>query len=447
MEQQEEVLSPPFLKVTPHDHAAWVILSSCLLLILTVIVVLVTLISRARVLRKLVLCDMLLSLATILMFVETVCINFACSHGLGRHRDTLSEKLFQSFSKFFYTSQILALASLACSKAALALLIIYIKPLSAVLHACRALLAVIAAWGIAGVVALAAQCDAPRPWDFSEGRCVNQQALYIGLGALSIITDVALVILPFFLVFQVQLPTRKRLTIVSFFCIRILVPIFTIFCLTSQNRYFDAKPLDKTWYAVHPTIWAQATLSISIITSCIPSLKRVLADLQTGLMAGRVTEFLELSISGGSYSATASQANNSGLKTTAKPRQALTNNNNMYGAGTIDQNGGEALHAGEKRGHRTRKGYMNSVLRGRGGDPNNNNHNQSLNGGRAKKNDETTKQGEPGQEEEQTTNPNNAIVQTIGYEVRYDNEGEQRVSNDQSCCGADHLHHAASSQQ
>ncbi|KAL2364494.1 hypothetical protein RJZ56_002539 [Blastomyces dermatitidis] len=436
MEQQEEVLSPPFLKVTPHDHAAWVILSSCLLLILTVIVVLVTLISRARVLRKL-----------ILMFVETICINFACSNGLGRHRNVLSEKLFQSFSKFFYASQILALASLACSKAALTLLIIYIKPLTAVLYACRGLLGAIAAWSIAGVVALAAQCDAPRPWDFSQGRCVNQQALYIGLGALSIITDVALVILPFFLVFQVQLPTRKRLTIVSFFCIRILVPIFMIFCLTSQNQYFDAKPPDKTWHAVHPTIWAQATLSISIITACIPSLKRVMADLQTGLMAGRVTEFLELSISGGSYSATASQANNSGMNTTAQPRQTLTN---IYGVDTIDENGGEALHAGEKRGNRTRKGYMNSILRGRGRDPkkNNDDDGQTLSGGRAEKNVETTKQGEPGEEEEHiTADPNNAIVQTIGYEVRFDQEVEQRVSSDQLCGGADHLHHAASSQQ
>lgn len=65
MKPHEEVLSPPFLKVTLTNHGAWVILSSCLLLILSVIVVLVTLISRARVLRKLVLCDMFLSLATV----------------------------------------------------------------------------------------------------------------------------------------------------------------------------------------------------------------------------------------------------------------------------------------------------------------------------------------------------------------------------------------------
>ncbi|KKZ68502.1 hypothetical protein EMCG_05861 [[Emmonsia] crescens] len=436
MESHEEVLSPPFLKVTPTNHGAWVILSSCLVLILSVIVVLVTLISRARVLRKLVLCDMFLSLATIIFFAETICINFACSNGLGRHRSALSDKLFQSFSKFFYASQILDIASLACSKVALTLLIIYIKPLSAVLYACRCLLGVITTWAVVGIIAIAAQCDPPRPWDFGEGRCINQQVLYIGLAVLSIITDIALVVLPFFLVFQVQLPTRKRLTIVSFFCIRILVPLFTIFSITSQNQYFKSTPPDKTWHAVHPTIWAQATLSISIITACIPSLKRVMADLQTGLMAGRVTEFLELSISGGSYSAITGQTNNAGTKL-SQPKQTL----NMSGGGTIDENIDQVLRPGEKKGQRTRKGYINSIMRGRGTDQNNN---KSPNGV-AEKNEEA-KQGEASQEE-LMANPYNAIVQTIGYEVWYDREGEQRESNDQPCRGAAHLHHAVSSQQ
>ncbi|OAX85588.1 hypothetical protein ACJ72_00002 [Emergomyces africanus] len=423
MELPEEDLRPPFLKVTPKNHGAWVILSSCLLLILTVIVVLVTLISRARVLRKLVLCDMLLSLATILLFAETLCINFACSNGLGQHRHALNEKLFQAFSKFFYASQILAIASLACSKVALTLLIIYIKPLRAVLNACRCLLGVVFAWGIAGIVALAVQCDPPRPWDFGEGRCINQQALYIGLAVLSITTDIALVILPFFLVFQVQLPTRKRLTIASFFCMRILVPLFTIFSITSQNQYFNSSPLDKTWHAVHPTIWAQATLSISIITACIPSLRRVMADLQTGLMAGRVTEFLELSISGGSNSATTGQANQAGTQS-APPRQTLTTK--IYGGATSDKNSDKAMLCADdetkkKKGQKTTKGYMNSILRGRGGAD----QNQKGPKGVAEKNDGTTKQGDPGQEAH-FANPNNAIVQTIGYEVRYDGGGEQR---------------------
>jgi hypothetical protein len=47
-----------------------------------------------------------------------------------------------------------------------------------------------------------------------------------------------------------------------------------------------------------PVIWLQLILSSSIICTCIPTLKRVLAELQTGMMAGAVSDFFEQSVSG-----------------------------------------------------------------------------------------------------------------------------------------------------
>ena len=47
-----------------------------------------------------------------------------------------------------------------------------------------------------------------------------------------------------------------------------------------------------------PLIWLQLILSSSIICTCIPTLKRVLAELQTGMMAGVVSDFFEQSVSG-----------------------------------------------------------------------------------------------------------------------------------------------------
>lgn len=47
-----------------------------------------------------------------------------------------------------------------------------------------------------------------------------------------------------------------------------------------------------------PAIWLQLILSSSILCTCIPTLKRVLADLQTGMMAGTVSDFFEQSVSG-----------------------------------------------------------------------------------------------------------------------------------------------------
>lgn len=61
-------LLPPLLPVTDDDHSAWVITTSTLLLILTILVASVTLISRIRVLRVLSWSDALLSAATVCFF-------------------------------------------------------------------------------------------------------------------------------------------------------------------------------------------------------------------------------------------------------------------------------------------------------------------------------------------------------------------------------------------
>ena len=66
----------------------------------------------------------------------------------------------------------------------------------------------------------------------------------------------------------------------------------------SLRPVFHSTPLDQSWHILMPTIWLQLIQSASILCTCIPSLKRALAELQTGMMAGTVSEFFELSVSG-----------------------------------------------------------------------------------------------------------------------------------------------------
>jgi hypothetical protein len=77
------------------------------------------------------------------------------------------------------------------------------------------------------------------------------------------------------------------------------VPVLTICGLVSLNDLFHSTPVDQSWNAAMPAVWSQLVQSTSIVCTCIPSLKRVLADLQTGMMAGTVSDFFELSVSGG----------------------------------------------------------------------------------------------------------------------------------------------------
>lgn len=66
--------------------------------------------------------------------------------------------------------------------------------------------------------------------------------------------------------------------------------------LATLTPYFNSSADETTWNLVEPTIWFQAVLNLSIMTACLLRLKHALSELQTGLMAGRITEYFELSV-------------------------------------------------------------------------------------------------------------------------------------------------------
>lgn len=110
----------------------------------------------------------------------------------------------------------------ACSKAALALLVLSLKPFSRIVLACKVVLGLICGWAVAALFALGLQCEQPSPWDSNHGRCVNQYALYVILGVTHILLDLAVIALPVALLWQVQIPRQKRFNISALFASRIL---------------------------------------------------------------------------------------------------------------------------------------------------------------------------------------------------------------------------------
>ena len=98
------------------------------------------------------------------------------------------------------------------------------------------------------------------------------------------------------------------------------VPILTIPAIRSLRPYFHAEPLDRPWHALMPAIWLQLVQSASLLCTCIPTLKRVLADLQTGMMAGAVSDFFEMSVSGGHNNSNNDAGEGSGSGSASKSR-------------------------------------------------------------------------------------------------------------------------------
>ncbi|KGO44072.1 hypothetical protein PEX2_020590 [Penicillium expansum] len=369
------VLLPPLLPVTDNDHSAWVITVSTILLIITILATTVTLISRIRVLRRVSWSDSTLFLSCILFIPQTVFVNIASTYGIGKHRYALSNASFEKYSKALFTSQLLAVLVLGCSKAAVALLVLSLQPFEKITLACKVVLGLIGAWALAALIALGKQCDEPQPWNSSPERCVNQEALYIGLGGIHMLLDVLIIGLPVALLHQVQIIRWKRHQISALFAMRILVLALTIAGLHSLPPIYDSKPLDQTWHTLMPAIWLQLILSSSILCTCIPTLKRVLAELQTGMMAGVVSDFFEHSVSGHT---------NSGDRSASKFDNAV----------------------GQRSGSGSGSASRSPILR------------DSLDVERV---------------DSQKSLRENAIVQTIDYEAFYEGPGSSRASSSHGC--------------
>jgi hypothetical protein len=121
-----------------------------------------------------------------------------------------------------YASQLFAVLVLACSKSAVVLLVLSLKPFERISAACKITLGLIGAWALAALVALGVQCDQPYPWSFSPERCLNQHALYISLASFHMFLDVCVIGLPVTLLHQVQIIQWKRHHISALFAMRVL---------------------------------------------------------------------------------------------------------------------------------------------------------------------------------------------------------------------------------
>lgn len=111
---------------------------------------------------------------------------------------------------------------LACSKAAVVLLVLSLKPFEKISLACNVTLGLIGAWAITALISLGLQCDQPQPWDPRTGRCVDQYALYVALAVTHILLDVMVTSLPIILLFQVQIIQQRRYHISALFAMRLL---------------------------------------------------------------------------------------------------------------------------------------------------------------------------------------------------------------------------------
>lgn len=110
------------------------------------------------------------------------------------------------------------------------MLIIALKPIRWIAIALYGIMGLSLLWGVASIFTVALQCS-PNRWVLgptASDTCFDQAAAQIGIKAVDMATDVALAVLPAFMMLNVQVSLEKRLVVVLMFGLRLVYVRITL---------------------------------------------------------------------------------------------------------------------------------------------------------------------------------------------------------------------------
>ncbi|KAK5457210.1 hypothetical protein LTS15_004991 [Exophiala xenobiotica] len=263
---------------------SWVALATLCLAVITV------LISKLVVLRRLMWADSIITTAMLFSIGFTIAINNQVDNGLGSVLSSISQEEYEGFQKAGYAWNILYIWSLALGKLSTLSLLIALAPNKSYHRMpMRAVGGIIIVWAFASVFASAFQCDLPHPYLITTAKCFSQTSFWDAFGVIDIITDVAIMAMPIFLVYNLQLVTKKKIAVCFAFSFRIGAVICTVWRLTEIHRFFD-RGTDVTFHSWIPTIATILEIFFSVFSACVPHLRPFMDSIQAGYLSGVAQE-------------------------------------------------------------------------------------------------------------------------------------------------------------
>ncbi|CAO1604355.1 ribosomal protein L36 [Xanthoria calcicola] len=122
------------------------------------------------------------------------------------------------------------------------------------------------------------QCTPRRKiWDQgTPGRCLNVIGLYYASAVFNTFSDIAMLSVPIYLVWNLQMSIRRKVGISFIFCTGGLACIASILRLATIVRL--ARTKDYTYVKAQCAMWAEAEITGGLICSCIVVLPRFFQD-------------------------------------------------------------------------------------------------------------------------------------------------------------------------
>ncbi|KAE9366870.1 hypothetical protein N431DRAFT_384870 [Stipitochalara longipes BDJ] len=244
---------------------------------LTLLFVALRLYTRIRINRTVGWDDYLISLASIMMIPYSAACTLAAIQGLGRHSAELSLDQFMQATRYIVIGQTFSLVGIAASKASVAAFLLRIT-----IHQWHKWTLYILIFIVTISCFLCAlfdyiRCDPIESiWNFFiPGKCWMDAKGFTTLsavvGGISAAADFILAILPWFILWNLQMKRKDKNLIASSMSLGFFAGVCGIIRTTTVERIFTG--VDYSYETVGLILWSSTELTVTILTATIPTLR------------------------------------------------------------------------------------------------------------------------------------------------------------------------------
>ncbi|KAL0258886.1 hypothetical protein SLS55_006390 [Diplodia seriata] len=195
------------------------------LMALAILLVIVRLTIRYTATRELRTEDIMVGAAMLMDIGATVALALAVQlGGLGKHQATLTQKQNDARTKANYAQHLLYIAVIATAKISMTIFFRRLAVKKIHHRITWALAVIIALWALSSEFVVAFQCPMPHPWDptaYPAGSCLPEK-IWLYVTVVDCLTEALIMALPFWIIWNVRIPRRKKWLIQTLFAFRIV---------------------------------------------------------------------------------------------------------------------------------------------------------------------------------------------------------------------------------
>ncbi|KAI0880233.1 uncharacterized protein GGS22DRAFT_175496 [Annulohypoxylon maeteangense] len=140
----------------------------------------------------------------------------------GKERNDISDDEMTAGLKAQYAGELLYILALGLAKLSVCTGLTTLSPDTSHRRLTSVFVIAVVTWSLVAFVGTAFQCGGHGIWEQGDIKCLDRHAFLEYVGITNILTDAALIALPTTVIYPLKMSIRTRLTVLSFFSVRIL---------------------------------------------------------------------------------------------------------------------------------------------------------------------------------------------------------------------------------